>query len=306
MVEHPSVPVRVRRVSGELRELRLRHGLGAHDVARSMGISPSKLSRMERGNRGLDADDVSALLGLYRVPRAHRSKLLALVREGVEPNWWQLLDSRLPVTWQDLARFESEAAAIHSYETMMIPGLLQTAEYMTTLAHAMYDDVTKEETDRLVAARTERQRLLKKRDAPELCFFIEETVLRRRTGDPGVMCRQLQHLVGVAGYQKVDLRIVPLSAGLHAGADGSFLVLHFADQPSLLYVAQRSNAAFVEETAHVAAAVKSLRRLRSVALSREDSVDLIASLGNELLDVVEEPRDGKPGPGPCSLAQEQP
>jgi Domain of unknown function (DUF5753) len=187
-----------------------------------------------------------------------------------------LLDSRVPAMWRDLARFEHDAIVIHYYETMMIPGMLQTAEYMTALAHAMYDDVTEEETNRLVAARMERQALLKKTDGPGLFFLIEETVLRRQTSDPGVMHRRSASRCG---------RLVR-----RTGVD---------DQQSLLYVAQRSNESFVEKADHVTEARKAFRRLRSVALSREDSVDFIDSLGNELPDVVEEPHDGKLGLDPC-------
>jgi transcriptional regulator with XRE-family HTH domain len=305
MTERSTAPVRVRRVSGELRELRRRIGLSGGEVARSMGFSMSKLSRIEHANRGLDPDDVLALLGLYRVPKQRRDELVSLVRNGTEANWWQLLDGRLPAMWRDLASFEREATAIHSYETMVMPGLPQTAEYMTALAQGMHDDVTEEEINRLVAARMERQALLKKRGAPDLCFLIEEAVLRRQMGDPHVMHRQLRHLVDTIQRGKADVRVVPFSAGAHPGAAGPFVVLEFADQPSLLYVEQRSNEAFLEQPEHIMAANKAFRRLRSVAWSREDSVDFIASLGDELLNVVEEPCDGKLGSGPCSLAQEQ-
>ena len=104
----PRVPVRVRRVSSELRELRLRSGLAAEEVARSLGMSMSKLSRMETGQRGLFPDDVAALLGLYRVPAERREELLALVRNGANRNWWQVQDGRLPAMWEDLIRFEKE------------------------------------------------------------------------------------------------------------------------------------------------------------------------------------------------------
>ena len=113
----PRVPVRVRRVSSELRELRLRSGLAAEEVARSLGMSMSKLSRMETGQRGLFPDDVAALLGLYRVPAERREELLALVRNGANRNWWQVQDGRLPAMWEDLIRFEKEAVAIRNYET---------------------------------------------------------------------------------------------------------------------------------------------------------------------------------------------
>ncbi|WP_326468195.1 helix-turn-helix transcriptional regulator, partial [Actinophytocola sp.] len=90
MTRRRGVPVRQRRVSTELRDLRKKAGLTCADVARALGTSITKISRMETGDRGLYPDDVAALLGLYRVPTKRREELLDLVRNGAEPNWWQL------------------------------------------------------------------------------------------------------------------------------------------------------------------------------------------------------------------------
>lgn len=100
MAEEIAVPVRVRRVANELRELRRRCGLTGDEVAQSLGMSAAKLSRLERGYRGLRPDDVSALLGLYRVPVQRRDELLAIVRGGGEPNWWNPATSQPGGNWR--------------------------------------------------------------------------------------------------------------------------------------------------------------------------------------------------------------
>src|SRR5690349_4584689 len=102
MGRRPAVPVRQRRESAELRELRKKAGLTCAEVAAALGTSTTKISRMETGERGLYVDDVSALLGLYRVPAIHREQLLDLVRNGADPNWWQLKPADLPNEWRDL------------------------------------------------------------------------------------------------------------------------------------------------------------------------------------------------------------
>src|SRR6266508_1027514 len=133
MARRPGVPVRQRRVSTELRELRKKAGLTCSDVAKALGTSTTKISRMETGERGLYADDVAALLGLYRVPTKHREELLHLVRNGGEPNWWQLKPSDLPTEWRDLMALEADAVTITNFEPLLIPGLLQTEEYAAAL-----------------------------------------------------------------------------------------------------------------------------------------------------------------------------
>lgn len=187
MSGRPGVPVRVRRVSSELRELRLRSGLGAEEVAGAMGFSMSKLSRIENGQRGLYADDVAALLGLYRVPAERRDALLNLVRTASSPNWWQV-GGHLPVL-EDLIRFEKEAVSFHNYETMLVPGLLQTSEYTAALCEGSGRAFTAAEVHQFVNARMARQTLLHAGNAPSFAFLIEQGVLERRIGGPGVMYR---------------------------------------------------------------------------------------------------------------------
>ena len=136
MGRRPGVPVRQRRVSTELRELRKKACLTCADVAAALGTSITKISRMETGERGLYADDVAAMLGLYRVPTKRREELLALVRNGAEPNWWQLKPTDLPTEWRDLMALESDATAIVKLQkrTEDIHGLLASSYQPEALA----------------------------------------------------------------------------------------------------------------------------------------------------------------------------
>lgn len=275
------VPVRVRRVSSELRELRLRSGLGAEEVATALGMSMSKLSRMESGQRGLYADDVSALLGLYRVPAPRREELLALVRNGADRNWWQVQDGRLPAMWEDLMQFEAEASVIHNYETMVVPGLLQTADYAEAIIRGATDNLSDAEVQGLVSARLRRQAILGGDDSPILRVLLDEAVLHRSIGDEKVLSRQLAWLLTVAQQRHVGISVVPLNAGAHPGVEGPFVLLEYVTYPSLVYLEHRGNSAFLEQAEHVASTRLALRRLRDLALSPDDSLALIASLADE-------------------------
>lgn len=276
------VPVRVRRVSSELRELRLRSGLAAEEVARSLGMSMSKLSRMETGQRGLYPDDVAALLGLYRVPAERREELLALVRNGANRNWWQVQDGRLPAMWEDLIRFEKEAVAIHNYETMVVPGLLQTSEYAAALAEGTDPDLTPRDIETLVTARMSRQMIFDSAKAPHFEFLVEQSILSRPVGSAGLMYRQLRHLISATSRENVTLLVLPLAAGVHPGVEGPFVLLEFEHHADLVFLENRWSSAFLEEVEHVAGAKESLRRLCDVALSPQDSVELIERTADEL------------------------
>lgn len=283
MTEHPTVPVRVRRVSGELRELRRRHGLAGDEVARALGMSVSKLSRMENGICKPAPDDVSALLGLYRVPAPRRDELLSLVREGQQYNWWRLSNGDdLPATCQDIVMFEREAAALQDYELAVVPGLLQTPEYTRAFSLAMSDDMTEENVDYLVDLRVLRQQNWRRPEGPRLHAIMDEGVCRSPVGGSGVMYDQLRHIVEVARQSKLTVQVLPESARPHPGMEGSFVTFAFKDQPDLLFLENRGSTAFLEDVRLVEDAKQSFRRLRQLALTHDDSVDLIASTADEL------------------------
>src|SRR5262245_57728233 len=124
--------VRQRRVSAELRALRQQRDLTCQQVADALEWSVSKVSRMETGVRGLYPDDVAMMLGFLQAPAKLREELLELVREGQKPNWIQV-SGPMPRKWQNLIRIEQGAVAIFNYETVVVPGLLQTGDYARAL-----------------------------------------------------------------------------------------------------------------------------------------------------------------------------
>ena len=282
MAERSSVSVRVRRVSGELRELRRDHGLAADEVARALGMSVSKLSRVENGIRKPVPDDVSALLGLYRVPAPRRDELLSLVRDGEDHNWWRFNEGNTPAMWDELPRFEREATAIRNYELAVVPGLLQTVEYTRACVAAATEELTAADLDAYVEHRTTRQAKWRRPDGPPLHVIMDENACRRPVGGAEVMYAQLRHIVQVARQSKLTVQVLPGNVGAHPGVEGSFMLLDFDEQPALAYIEHRSSGALLEATEQVTAMKNVFRRLRRLALSPEDSVDLIASIADEV------------------------
>jgi hypothetical protein len=70
-------------------------------------------------------------------------------------------------------------------------------------------------------------------------------VLRRPVSDSQVMRDQLEALVGiVTKASNVKLQVVPLAAGGHPAAAGSFTILRFPRRtcPTLVYIEQLTSA----------------------------------------------------------------
>jgi transcriptional regulator with XRE-family HTH domain len=280
MPGNPHTSVRSRTVAAELRTLREARGLSCADVAKTLGVSASKISRIETGNSGLQLDDVSALLGFYQVTASKRNELLNLLRRGDQKGWWER-QAGLPQLWRALIDFENKATRIQVYHPLMIPGLLQTGEYCEAMIRATDDTLSDAELDNLVASRMARQTVLTRSTAPQYLAVIHEAALRMPVGGPGVMRRQLQHLLTIAERSNIVLRVLPVSAGAHAGLRGMFMILEFTDEPALVHVENQATGMFLEEESDLAGYRLALRNILNVSLAPAATVELIATIAAE-------------------------
>ncbi|MGB3439734.1 MAG: helix-turn-helix transcriptional regulator [Actinophytocola sp.] len=279
MARRKGVSVRQRRVSTELRTWRIRRGLSCKEVARALGWSESKVSRMETGERGLYVDDVAAVLGFLRAPAEIRQDLLDLVRTGDERNWHEIgRDIPISRLLRDLIRFESEATAIHNFEPLLLPGLVQTAEYARSLMRMAAPTWSEHEIESMVAVRMNRQRVLDKADPPRLNLIVEEMVLRRTMDDPGMMVGQLQHLLAASSRRHISVRVLPFDTEAAIAAQGSLIMLECPDQPTLCYEESRTTSAFLEDEEFIGRGRLVWKKLSAAARSEDASRQLIADL----------------------------
>lgn len=280
MTENPNPSVRSRQVSALLRRLREDLGLSAAEVAKALGMSPSKISRIETGSRGLRSDDVAAMLGHYKVPESERAQILDQVRKSEERGWWESQGLGLPQLWQALINFESRATRIQNFEALVVPGLLQTDEYTEAIIRSIDKTLSKVELTNLVASRRARQAVLGNRELQFLAV-IDESALRRPIAESGVMRRQLRHLADSGERPNVTVRVVPLQAGQYAGLQGPFACLDFADEPSLVYIENHHLGMFLDEKDDIAAYRVALGNILNEALEPAKSAELIVHLADD-------------------------
>lgn len=210
-----------------LRELRRARGLTVEGVAAELMCSPSKVSRMETGQRGASQRDVRDLCDLYGVEDAEiREELMALAkgtrqRRGV----WQLGEGGGD---PDYASLESTATAITVFVSSILPALFQTEEYARAHLRGRYPDLDDDWIDQRIQAFAIRQRALTRVDPPRVTALIDEAALHRRVGDDQTMVRQLDRLLRVSDLPNVEVRVVPFSVGSHAGVESCFSFLEFS------------------------------------------------------------------------------
>ncbi|RLK59556.1 helix-turn-helix domain-containing protein [Actinokineospora cianjurensis] len=271
--------IRSRQVAGELRRLRKQAGFTTGEVGAQLGLSQAKVSRVETGSSGLRLGDVQAMLGLYRVPEPRQAEILDLVRRAAEPGWPQVHGRGLPEQWLTLIDWESKAVALRAYHGGLVPGLLQTADY----ARAVLRDTAAEppgdaELDAKVAARLARQGILSRDRPPTLLAVMGEQALRIPVGGPAIAAAQLRHLAEAIRKPHVQVRVVPDSAGAHPGLDGSFLLMDFDQDRSVVHTEHRSRSLFLDDEESVAVHQRAWERIAAVALSAQESTEMITGL----------------------------
>lgn len=279
MARRAGASVRSRRLAFMLRKLRAASGKSCAEVGTGVGMSSSKISRIETCDSGVYHDDIEKLLDFFAIKGKRRVELLDLTRHAEQRGLLRVHGPNLPQDWQTWVDFEAEASALFSYEPMMMPGLLQTAEYAHAIITATGDDIPDERVDQLVASRMARQSLLTRSRPLTLHVIIEESVLARPIGDDTALARQLNHLADSAARHNVTVRVLPTDAGLHTALYGPFVIMDYDDEASLVLLENKVASLFLDEQEHIDAYTRSWEELLRLAHDEDASVELIRAAG---------------------------
>jgi transcriptional regulator with XRE-family HTH domain len=271
-----SPTVRRRELGALLRALRTDAELTVEQVAERLLCSPSKVSRLETGQRGASARDVRDLCEIYDIQDPVRRDYLAtLAREGRGTAWWQPFD--LP--YATYVGLEAEAVSISEFGLGVVPGLLQTPDY----ARALHESATPRLNQRVVEQRIEvrrtRQELLSGDDPPQLVAIMDEAVLHRVVGSPAVMRAQLERLIDAIDLPNVTVRVIPYEAGPHMALNSPFILLEFAPSvPSVVYVEGLVGQMYLERPLEVKRYKDTFEYLRDISLTPEATKSFMAAM----------------------------
>jgi transcriptional regulator with XRE-family HTH domain len=257
---------------------RLRGDRRGATVATALGWSESKLSRIETAHTSISEGDLDRLLTAYGVRVEDRSRLRDLARRGGDRAWWTQYRSSVPDPYDEYVALEGEAALISEWEAQVVPGLLQTDEYARAVIEVGADVGDPRVIQRRLALRMARQAVLTREPQPTLQMVLDEAVLHREVGGREVLRRQLAKLSEDSGRPGLELRILPFSAGAHAGQTESFMVLEFQNgtRSPIVHIEGLTGGIFRVKSEEVEVYRQALADLRRRALSPEDSRTAIA------------------------------
>ncbi|MBO3738628.1 helix-turn-helix domain-containing protein [Actinoplanes flavus] len=280
MAGDPGPMVRRRQLSALLHHYRVKSGLSAKDVAEQMFEAPSKITRIEKGQRLASVRDIADLSRIYRLPDTVRDQLMDLARGSRERQWWQV--TGLSPALQTLIGMEGSAQSISQYEGAGIPGLLQTPDYADGIMRLWAPEPAKRAE--LVTIRMRRQEILRAHEPPDVRVVLDEAAVRRAVGGREVMREQLHHLSEVASGGKCDVRIIPFSAGAHSGLTNGFTILEFGNLtslpdetpiPGIVFLELSDGDRYLDSADDVAYHLARFERVRRQALTTEESIELL-------------------------------
>ena len=276
----PSPTVRRKRLGIELRRLREQARLSCETVGQRLDCSGTRISRMETGRISVRPGDVRELLAVYGVTGDRADTLVELAREARRKGWWHRFGPVTPSWLEPYLGLEAEAARLRDFQSMVLPGLLQTEDYARAILRAAPGAGPGDDVDQQVALRMERQTVLDGSAPPELCLVLSEGALRVEVGGPGVMRAQLGRLAEVAGRGTVTLQVLPAGAAAHVHPISPFTILDFADpaDPPVVYTEHLTGSLVLEDPDEVRLYRMVFDRLRAEALDPGQSIDLIARL----------------------------
>ncbi|WP_017623637.1 helix-turn-helix domain-containing protein [Nocardiopsis chromatogenes] len=271
-------PVRRRHLIRELKRLRGAVGMSQDEVSSRMGWDRGKIHRLEGGRlQRIKASDVIALCRLYQVAEEETDNLAEIARESRQKSWWYRYKNVFAGPFIGL---EAEAAAVYEYSASIVPGLLQTEDYMAALMESSAGLIsTQDEKVKRIEARLERQRsLMERADPARLWMILDEAALRRKVGGEEVMRKQIMHLIDVNQRPNVDLQVLPFDVGAHAAAGFQFSLLVFSETDSIVYIEADQDGLYLEEEEQIERYRLVFDRLQASAESVERSNSLLASL----------------------------
>ncbi|MFI2615243.1 Scr1 family TA system antitoxin-like transcriptional regulator [Streptomyces sp. NPDC018584] len=233
-------------------------------------IGEEQIASIEQGRRPLKMDLAVQLDDLLGTNGTLQTAVDNMPEVDLIPRWAE-----------EYLDCEREAISISWYESLLVPGLLQTEAYARAVFRSRVPVYDEDEIEQLVAARIERRDVLHRKQPPMASFVIWEAALRDRLGGKEVYAEQLRHLREYADLPGLAMQILPLGRTTHAGLQGPFILMETPEHQRLAYTETQRGSQLIADPNEVAILTQKYGMLRTQALNTEDSRDLLDRLLGE-------------------------
>jgi transcriptional regulator with XRE-family HTH domain len=211
------------------------------------------------------ADEVLDAFGIIKRAAKHLSRSPGLAA------WFRM--------WANL---EKDAISLCMYESLAVPGLLQTEGYVRAMFASRVPPLSDQQVETRIAARLDRQSMFLEKPNSAFSFIVEEALLLRRTGGSKVTRGLIDHLLCCTELRNVELQLMPLMQTHHAGLEGPIRLLETPDYQWFAYSQGQRSGHFFSDPKEVSVLHRRYAKLRSQALTPEDSVSLLMRIRGAL------------------------
>jgi transcriptional regulator with XRE-family HTH domain len=254
-----------------LQALREHSGLSREEFGERVGFSKHTVASVELGRRMPDLVLVERGEEATGNTGALRRALPTLARQPGLAAWFR--------RWAGL---EASAITLYTFECRLIPGLLQTEGYAQALAANNLPPLDDEQIEERWAARVQRQQLLRERPNTAFGFILEEHLFLRRIGGVDITRDLVEHVLEIAKLRNVEIQIMPLVQRSHSGLQGPLQVLETPENHWFAYLEGQESGQLISDRKVVSVLQRRYARMRSQALTMEDSVSLLQRMRGEL------------------------
>ncbi|MEU3375378.1 helix-turn-helix transcriptional regulator [Streptomyces sp. NPDC006660] len=256
-------------LGAELRHAREKAGLSQEALGGPLFVSSSFIGQLEAGIRRMHLEYARQFDKILGTDGFFTRNCVAAA------------ESKYPDHFAEAAEAEAIATTIREYAPLLIPGLLQTEAYARAVFRAYQPTATESVIDDLTIPRLERARLLDDPTTPLLWVVLDEAVLRRKVGGPGVMAEALAHVATLGCQHRIIVQVLPFDAGGHAVMGGALKLMAFADAPPLAYFEGPGTGLLEDDPATVTRHELAYDLLGASALSPQQSLALIESVAED-------------------------
>ncbi|MFJ2773892.1 Scr1 family TA system antitoxin-like transcriptional regulator [Streptomyces sp. NPDC087300] len=239
-------------------------------LAEKFVIGEELIASVEQGRRPLKMDLAQQLDDLLGTHKTLQTAVEHMPEVDLVPRWAE-----------EYLECEREAIAISVYESLLVPGQLQTEGYARAVFRSRIPLHDADEIEQFVATRIERQAILHRKVPPITSFVIWEAALQDRLGGEDVYLEQLRHLREYAELPGLTLQILPLGRTAHAGLEGPFVLLETPEHQRLAYTETQRGSKLIADPDEVAILTQKYAMLRTQALNPEDTMGLLDRLLGE-------------------------
>ncbi|MEU6270485.1 helix-turn-helix domain-containing protein [Saccharopolyspora shandongensis] len=268
-----------RALGNALRQARQERDLTVRAFAAQLGRDPGVLSRWETGDRTPKPEQVAQILTSLGVNGDRYEEIVDLAYGADDSSW---VATTLPAQRQQLAAFidfEQNASKILEASPMLIPGLLQTNDYIRAV---MTDArVPVGELATRIAVRIGRRDVITRDRPTQFTALVGEAALRQLLGGRKVMIEQLRYLLEMARRPNIELRVFRFGTGWNPALEGQFHLIETGDG-TVVHLENLKSALFLHEDSDVRTYRRAAEKVLDVAMNQAESAKLIRYIANSM------------------------